>query len=115
MQLFGIQLLHTILIAWLYFCLGYMIYAHLTSRWDLMLGVAYVSVALEGIVVLPLSFLCPLTLYVQETYGLSVNDSFIPSHIAQWIMPLGIFLCGVSLAIVPLRWLYLRRNSAHEH
>ena len=107
--LFAIRLGHTALIAWLYGCLGYMIYAHATSRRGALLATAYISVALEGLAVVPLNFLCPLTSYVQERYGTGVNDSFIPPEIAQWVMPVGLALFSLSLLVVPFRWLYLQR------
>ena len=111
MLLFTIQLAHTLLILWLYACLCYMIYAHVTSRRGPMLVVAYVSVALEGLAVVPLEFLCPLTSFVRERYGPGVNDSFIPPLVAQWVMPVGITLFALSLIVVPLRWFHLRRTS----
>jgi hypothetical protein len=107
--LFAIRLFHTALIAWLYSCLGYMIYAHTTGSRGKLLAVAYASVALEGVAVIPFSFRCPLTLYVQEHYGPDVSDGFIPLEIAQWVMPIGLALLALSLLIVPLRWIYLRR------
>jgi hypothetical protein len=67
-----------------------------------------------SIAVIPLGFLCPLTLYVQETYGPLVNDSLIPPHIAQWIMPVGLCLLAVSFAVVPFRWFYLQRTASTE-
>lgn len=106
--LFAIRLFHTALIVWLYCCLGHMIYAHTTGRRGKLLTVAYASVALEGIAVIPLNFRCPLTLYVQEHYGPGVSDGFIPLTIAQWIMPVGLVLLSLSILIIPLRWIYLR-------
>jgi len=85
-----------------------MIYAHATGRRGKLLTVAYASVALEGIAVIPFNFRCPLTLYVQENYGPGVSDGFIPLAIAQWVMPVGLALLAVSLLIVPFRWVYLR-------
>ena len=111
MQLVAIQFFHTTLIVWLYGCLSYMVFAHLTSRWGVALGVSYASVALEGLAVVPLGFRCPLTEYVQLRYGPSVNDSFIPPNAAQWVMPVGVFLFAVSLLVVPLRWFYLKRSG----
>jgi hypothetical protein len=110
--LLAIQFLHTLLMVWLYSCLGYILYAHLTSTRGTLLAVAYVSVALEALAVLPLNFLCPLTLFVQDRYGPGVNDSFIPPSIAVWVMPVGLTLVGLSLAVVPIRWLYLQRRSS---
>lgn len=112
MLLIAIQLLHTFLIVWLYSCLGYMIYAHCTSRRGWPLAIAYISVAAEGIAVVPLQFRCPLTEFVQTTYGPDVNDSFIPVFIAEWVMPVGLTLLALSLAVVPFRWLYLKRTGA---
>jgi len=112
MLLFAIQLTHTLLVLWLYACLCYMVYAHLTSRRSWILAVSYVSVALEGLAVVPLDVLCPLTLFVQDRYGPSVNDSLIPALLAQWVMPVGLSLFVLSLVAVPVRWLYLKRTTA---
>ena len=110
-MLFWAQLLHTLIILWMYACLVLVLYAHATGYAGRWLFVAYASLALEGAAIIPLGFVCPLRGVVDRIAGPSTNDSLIPVQIAEWVMPVGLALVAAAILVVPLRWLHLRRQA----
>ena len=65
-MLLFIQVVHTAVAAWNYYCLCYMIYCHATGRKTGMLVAAYVTVAIEAAAILPFKLTCPLRLLVDR-------------------------------------------------
>jgi hypothetical protein len=106
MLLLTLQTLHTAIAIWNIGCLLYMNYSHATGRTDKKLLVAYFTIAVESLAIIPFGFVCPLRLLVDRWYSPAVNDTLIPTFISTWIMPVGIFLFITSILAKPVRFLY---------
>ena len=97
-----IQLAHTIIAIWNYFSLFYIIYSHLWMRRSKLLRWCYITILIETIAVVPLSFTCPIRILVDYLYSEQTADILIPRPYSDWIMPMGIVL----FAIAWISWLY---------
>jgi hypothetical protein len=87
-------------------CIAYIYYAAITLKIDLFLGVAVVSLLIEGLLVFVLnSGDCPL-IHLQRKLDDPVPffNLFLPAHLAKKAIPFftGIMLLGIVLLIVRL-------------
>jgi hypothetical protein len=87
-------------------------YCHATGKWSKLLLIAYVTIAIEAMAIIPFGFVCPLRLLVDRWYSPAVNDILIPPAISVWIMPFGIFLFFTSVVIAAGRYVLFVRRSA---
>jgi len=111
MTLLAIQAIHTVIAIWNIGCLLYMNYCHATGRWNKFLFIAYVTIAIEGLCIIPFGFVCPLRLLVDRWYSPDVNDILIPATVSIWIMPFGITLFVTSLLLLVGRRLAARPSA----
>lgn len=95
-----IQVLHTAIAAWNYYCLLYMIYCHATRRKTRMLIAAYVTIAVEAAAILPFGLFCPIRLLVDRLYSPYTNDMLLPPALGRLVMPVGIALLFISIGIM---------------
>lgn len=102
-MLFVIQVVHTVVAAWNYFCLCYMIFCHATGRKTGMLVAAYVTIAIEAAAILPFRLACPLRLLVDRLYSPYTNDMLLPPVLGRLVMPVGIGLLFVALGVRAVR------------
>lgn len=107
-MLLVIQVVHTAVAAWNYYCLCYMIYCHATGRRTGMLVAAYVTVAIEAAAILPFNLACPLRLLVDRMYSPYTNDMLLPPALGRLVMPVGIGLLLVALGIKAVRAFRMR-------
>lgn len=92
-----IQTLHTAIAIWNIGCLLCMNYCHAAGKWTPFLKVAYISILIEAIAIIPFGFVCPVRLLVDKWYSPETADILIPYHIAVWIMPVGMGLLASSI------------------
>lgn len=107
-MLLAIQIVHTAIAAWNYYCLLYMIYCHWTGRKSGVLVAAYITIAIEAASILPLKFACPIRLLVDRLYSPYVNDMLLPPSLGRLVMPVGIALFIIAAGIKAGRGLRLR-------
>jgi len=98
-MLLFIQVVHTAIAAWNYYCLCYMIYCHATGRKTGMLVAAYVTVAIEAAAILPFKLACPFVSSLTGLYSPYTNDMLLPPALGRLVMPVGIGLLLVALGI----------------
>ncbi len=110
-MLFAIQVVHTAIAAWNYYCLCYMIYCHVAGRKTRMLAAAYVTIAVEAAAVLPFKLACPLRLLVDRLYSPYTNDMLLPPALGRLVMPVGIGLLLIALGIKAFRALRPRSRQ----
>lgn len=103
-----IQVVHTAVAAWNYYCLLYMIYCHMTRRKTGTLVAAYITIAVEAAAILPLKLVCPIRLLVDRLYSPSVNDMLLPPVLGRLVMPVGIALLLIALGIRAARAIRFR-------
>ncbi|HOW55569.1 MAG TPA: hypothetical protein PLR60_13065 [Syntrophorhabdaceae bacterium] len=106
-MLLAIQIVHTTIAAWNYYCLLYMIYCHWTGRKSSVLVAAYITIAIEAASILPLKFACPIRLFVDRLYSPYVNDMLLPPSLGRLVMPVGIALFIIAAGIKAGRGLRL--------
>jgi len=87
-----IQTVHTVITAWNFFSLLYIIYAHARSINGFLLRLCYLSILVEAAAIIPFGFTCPLRLIVDHYYSPRHNDILAPVAYVKWIMPAGIVL-----------------------
>jgi hypothetical protein len=107
-MLLVIQIVHTAVAAWNYYCLCYMIYCHAAGRKTRMLVTAYVTIAVEAAAILPFKLACPLRLLVDRLYSPYTNDMLLPPALGRLVMPVGIGLLLVALGTKAFRTLRTR-------
>lgn len=98
-SLFLLQLLHTLVTAWNYAALFYMIYAHAVGKRGFLLTLSYASIAMEGLAILPFRLTCPLRVLVTRLYSAETPDILIPMPWSDWIMPTGMALLLLALLL----------------
>jgi hypothetical protein len=108
-----IQTLHTLIAVWNIGCLLFMNVCHALDRSPPLLKLAYLSIAIEGLAIIPFGFVCPIRLLVDHWYSPQADDILIPRPVAVWIMPVGMALLATAVLILPLRfWWFWRTEKA---
>jgi hypothetical protein len=95
-MLFTLQIIHTLIAVWNYFCLFTMNACHYKNINPRILKVAYISIAIEILAIVPFGFVCPIRIIVDHFWSIYTDDILIPAKIARLIMPLGIGLFVLS-------------------
>lgn len=110
-MLYAIQWLHTLIAVWNIGCLLYMNVCHVLGRWSRFLAIAYTSIAIEAIAILPFGFVCPIRLLVDRWYSPATPDILVPYAIAVWIMPVGLLLFATAIAAAVGRFYFATRRQ----
>jgi hypothetical protein len=96
-KLFLIKTIHTAFFIFFSSCLAYVFYSGITKTYDLILVLAIGAILIEGLILLPNKWQCPLTNLARK-YGDEtgrVTDIFFPA----WFVPHVFRSCTVLLII----------------
>lgn len=103
-MLFALQLLHTVIAVVNFACLFYMAWAHWTRRAPPYLRVAYVLIAIEAVAIIPFGLSCPIAHFVEHVWGPGTPDILLPNWLSRWLIEAGVWLFGLAMAPVIVRW-----------
>ena len=107
-----IQILHTFIAVYNYFCLFYIIYFHLKNKSNLFLKIAYICIGLELISLIPFRFICPIRILVDKLYSPETADILFSTPIARLILPVGIGIVGICILT---KIIQIRKNYQAVH
>jgi hypothetical protein len=108
-KIFAVKLVHSIIFFFMVACLAYILYCAIARRYDWMLLVALIAIAIEGLVLLFNHGQCPFTGLARK-YGDpngSVTDIFLPMWCARHTFRISTTLLAIEL--IWLAWGYLTR------
>jgi hypothetical protein len=97
MQLFLIQLFHTVITIYIFACLFYIIYCHVKDKSNWLLIIAYITIVMEVISVLSFGLVCPIRVLVDRLYSPKTADILCPGAISRHFIGLGIFLIVIAI------------------
>ena len=103
-----LQILHTFIAVYNYFCLSYIIYCHLKNISNLFLKIAYVCIGIELLAIIPFKFICPIRIIVDKLYSPETADILFPNPIARLILPVGMGVVGIC---VLTKIIQIKRNN----
>lgn len=92
-----VQLFHLMVTLYMFTCLFYMIYCHVSGRQTRWLAIAYLSVLIEIAVFLAYGWVCPLRLWVSSQYSPDTPDILLPASLSQHITKTGIALLAIAI------------------
>jgi hypothetical protein len=110
MQLFLIQLAHTVITIYIFACLFYIIYCQIRDKRGSILIVAYVSILIESLFVLTFGMVCPIRILVNRLYSPQTPDILFPTSISRHFIGIGILLIVIA-AFTKLRQINIVRKS----
>lgn len=101
-----IKTVHTIVFIVLSFANLVILYSAIIGRFDVITGVAFILILIEGIFLMTNDWKCPLTVYTEKlgAFNGRVTDMFMPKGFADRVFPIcfGIFI--FSLLVFAIRY-----------